>query len=145
MNRKYLFAAGLFFAATATFAHDGVQNAAVKARMDAMAKIGESTKVLGLMAKGATPFDAAQAQAAALAIATHAAQTPDLFRMQEDDPKSEALPVIWEKLDDFTAKAGALQAVATQYSTSISSLEDVQAALISLGGQCKACHSTYRE
>lgn len=136
---------GLIFAATTALAHQNVQNPAVKARMDAMGAIAENTKTLGAMAKGAVEFDAAQARRAAAAIAEHAAKTPELFRVQENDPKSEALPQIWQTFDDFTAKSVALKTLAAQLSTSLSEHADLQPALMALGAQCKACHGTYRQ
>jgi cytochrome c556 len=130
---------------SAALAHEGVKNEAVKARMHTMKQIGQEMKKLGTMVKGEAPFDQATARAAAAAIAGHAADTPALFEAQEDDPKSEAKPEIWASFDDFTAKSNDLQTAALSLSTSIESLEDVQAAMKTLGGTCKACHKSYRE
>ena len=81
--------------ATGALAHQGVKNAAVKARMDAMSAIGKDMKVLGGMAKGEAPFDEKVAQMAVSSIADHAAKTFELFEANETDPKSEAKPAIW--------------------------------------------------
>ena len=132
-------------ATNAALAHGGVQNPAVLARMDAMKAIGDATKVLGEMAKGATAFDAATAQAAAAEIAAHAAETPALFEAPETDAKSEALPGIWEDFADFTAKASALEARADTLASGLETPDDLNAGLGQLGEACTACHKAYRE
>ena len=125
-------------------AHGDVKNPVVKMRHAAMKAIADNTKVLGEMAKGALPFDAAKAQEAAVAIAAQAAMTPALFEDPSNtDPKSEALPAIWDDFADFTAKSDALVAAAEGLDTS--SLDGVRAGLGQIGGACKACHSKYRE
>ena len=141
---QVVFCATLIFG-TVAIAHQGVQNPAVKARMDGMSAIAENLKVIGSMAKGEKDFDAEAARIAAAAIAKHAADTPHLFEANETDPKSEALPVIWEKFGDFTAKATQLETIARELSVSIAGREDLKLALAALGQNCKACHSAYRE
>lgn len=136
---------GLVLVATAAFAHKNVKNPAVMARMEAMSAIAANMKTLGNFAKGATPFEATKARAAAQSIAGHAAETAQLFAIQEDDPKSEALPSIWQNLDDFLSKSKELETLATQYSTSIETLTDVKSAMSALGATCKSCHSDYRK
>ncbi|MDJ0825280.1 MAG: cytochrome c [Rhodobacter sp.] len=131
--------------ATAAFAHQGVQNPAVKARMDAMGVISKNTKVLGAMAKGETSFDAQTARDAARAIAATGAEVPGLFEAQETDPKSEALPAIWDRFDDFVMKTEDMVAAAGAASTSIETPASLRAALATIGGTCKACHEEYRE
>ena len=126
-------------------AHNGVQNAAVMARMNAMSGIGAGMKILGQMAKGETPFDIQIARTAASSIAGHAAKTPELFKPEETDPKSEALPSIWLNFSDFAAKAKELEVTANKLSESISSMDDLQPAMGALGASCKSCHSDYRQ
>jgi cytochrome c556 len=126
------------------WAHSGVKNASVKARMDAMGEIGLNTKIIGKMAKGQEPFDVSLARAAAAAIADSAMQTPELFETNETDPKSEALPAIWESYDDFVSKSDALGQIAIELSSSIQAIDDLGPAMARLGGACKACHTQYR-
>ncbi len=134
----------VLFTASAALAHQGVQNPAVMARMEAMKTIGDNTKILGTMAKGELAFDAAKARAAAAEIAVQAGRTPGLFEAPETDPKSEALPVIWENYADFTAKSDALVAAA-KMAQGIRTPQDLTTALGAIGAACKACHSDYRE
>ncbi len=135
----------LVLSGSVALAHQGVQNAAVKARMHAMTKIGAGMKILGKMAKGETGFDSAAARAAAREISTHAAQTEALFTPRESDPKSEAKPAIWEDFDDFTAKAQTLEVLARSLAGGLRTEADLSAAVPKLGAACKACHSKYRE
>lgn len=135
----------LAFAATATVAHEGVQNPAVLERMNGMSAIAKGVEVIGQMAKGATAFDQLAARSAAAEIARHASEAPALFKAREDDPKSESLPAIWEDFDDFTAKSLELETIATELSVSITTPEDLRTALRDLGNNCKSCHEIYRK
>jgi len=135
----------LFLAMTLTasmaLAHGGVQNPAVMARMDAMKGIGDGMKVLGSMVKGDITFDTATAQAALDRIKGHAAQVPALFKAPETDPKSEALPAIWNSWVDFEDNARAMETAADVTITDPASLTPTVGAL---AGSCKACHRDYR-
>lgn len=131
--------------ATAAIAHEGVQNPAVMARMEGMSAIAESLKVMGQMANGQTGFDADQARAAAAAIAGHAAEINTLFEPREDDPKSEALPVIWERFDDFSMLALELEDLARAASGSITTFDDLAPVLSGFARNCRACHATFRQ
>lgn len=130
---------------TVALAHGGVKNAAVLARMESMKSIGEAMKVLGLMAKGETAFDVAVARSAAADVARLAAQTPALFDAPESDPKTEALPSIWDHFDDFTAKSQQTETLARALSKNLKTPEDLNAGLMQLGATCKACHKEYRK
>ncbi len=133
------------FVASAVLAHDGVKNPAVMARMDAMVQVGAGMKVLGQMSKGAVPFDAEAARAAAVSIAKHASDTPRLFEAREDDPKSEALPAIWDNFNDFTTKSKAMEVTALRHAEGINSPETLGLAVSELGATCQSCHKAYRE
>ena len=144
MKRKSIALSLLLATATAALAHQGVQNPAVKARMDGMSAIAENMKTLGQMSKGVTDFDAVLARSTVAAIAEHAAATPGLFEANETDPKSEARPEIWSNFEDFTAKATELESIAIGFSTSINEPADLNAAMRDFGANCKSCHSVYR-
>jgi len=131
--------------AAPVFAHEGVKNPAVMARMHGMKDIAADVKTLGQMAKGATAFDQGAARAAAASIAQHAAEAPGLFEAPEDDPKTEALPAIWEDFEDFRAKSLELETIALGLSTSIERVDDLPPALKALGDNCSACHEVYRK
>lgn len=135
----------VFALASMAWAHSGVKNAAVKARMDAMSAIGAQTKIIGEMAKGNTVFDADRARAAALEIARHAAETPALFEEAADDPKSEAKPEIWADFGDFTIKAENMERIARGFSKTIADGDDLPSVMKALAASCKDCPGTYRE
>lgn len=145
MNRLSVLALAVALTTGAALAHSGVQNAVVKARMDAMSGIGTEMKTLGSMAKGTTTFDLSVARAAVSAISGHAAKTPELFEAEEKDPKSEAKPSIWTNFEDFTVKAKKLETVANGFSETLATVDDLGPAMGALGATCKSCHSVYRE
>jgi cytochrome c556 len=128
--------------ATVAVAKEGVQDPTVKARMDLMGTIGMNTGVLGNMASGKAPFDAAAAAAAREALIAASADIEAKFATQADDPVSEGTPQIWTNFADFTAKGQALGAAAT--AMDVASLETVQAGMGAIGGTCRDCHTTYR-
>lgn len=144
-RRAFLAALCLAISSGTVSAHQGVQNAAVLAWMENMKQIGAATKVLGTMAKGQRAFDAEEARSALSKIERLAAESPALFDTPESDPKSEALPAIWENWDDFTAKSDRLETVAAQLQDEIDGLGAVRAGLGELAATCKACHAIYRE
>jgi cytochrome c556 len=143
MIRVRLSLAALAVTATALplLAQDAT-NPAVIARQELMKGIGADLQVIGRMAQGQAPFDAAAAEAARADLVARSAQTVALFEPEETDPASEALPEIWLAFDDFTQKAGALETAAN--ALDVSSLETLQAGLGAVGGTCRACHTSYR-
>ena len=130
---------------SAALAHGGVKNRDVLARMEVMSAIGQQMKVIGSMAKGEADFDADAVNAALIEIAAQSAQVPAMFETPATDPKSEALPVIWEQWDRFTEDAREAETVAERLTGSVSDPSDLGPVLGQLGATCKACHATYRE
>ncbi len=130
--------------ATVAGAHSGVKDPTVMARMNGMTDLGRASKTLGEMMQGKTAFDAGAAQAAAAELATQAALIPDRFRDPATDPKSEALPIIWEQFDDFLAIAARMK-VAAESAQGITTLDDLNAAFAAIGQTCRDCHRTYRK
>jgi len=142
--KKFLvtLALGATLAGTGFAMTEGVENEAVKARMMVMDGVKNATGALGAMAKGEMEFDADKAAEARQALIDHAAEIPAAFEAQEMDPKSTALPAIWENWADFEEKAKALGAAAEELDTS--AVEWVQAGMGDLGGTCAGCHKVYR-
>ncbi len=130
---------------TVALAHGGVKNAAVMARMETMKSIGDAMKVMGSMVEGKTEFDAATARAAAADVARFAAQTPALFKAPENDPKTEALPAIWQRFEDFATKAQETERLADRLAQTLETKADLDAGLLQLGASCKACHKEHRK
>lgn len=129
-------------AASVAFAKEEPTDPTVKARVAVMAAIGKNTKVLGDMAGGKAPFDAAAAASAKQAILAATAEIAPKFEPQASDPNSEAKPEIWTNWVDFVTKADAAKAAATALDAG--SLDSVKVGMGALGGACKACHTDYR-
>lgn len=127
---------------TAATSHEGVKNAAVKARMDLMQEVRAAISVVGGMAQGKVEFDPDKAATAAAALADASGRVPGAFMANETDPKSEAAPAIWQNWDDFVAKAEAMETAARALDTG--SLDSLRAGMGAVGGTCGACHKAYR-
>lgn len=139
-----LAATALTLTLSPALAHDDVKNPAVKARMAAMEAVGGGMKTLAGMAKGEMAFDSAKAEAAMATIASEGMKVPALFEANETDPKTEALPAIWENWSDFVVKSEDMVSAAKSV-TSLPDLATLQGSLGKVGGTCKACHSDYRK
>ncbi len=138
----YLLIAALGLGSTA-LAHEGVKDPNVKAWMHAMGLAGKASKDLGNMAKGTAAYDAETAAKAKATLINVSGSVADLFETQSADPKSEALPAIWENYDDFIAKAASMKAVAT--ALDVSSSDSIRLGIRDLGQSCRSCHRAYRE
>ncbi|MEM8629857.1 MAG: cytochrome c [Pseudomonadota bacterium] len=130
--------------ATAALAHEGAEDPQVQARMTNMKEIGAATETLGKMAKGETAFDVITARTTAITLGSLASSIPTLFEAPATDPKSEALPAIWENYADFTAKSEALVTATTDGAT-MRTIEDLQGMMRDVGAACSACHEVYRK
>lgn len=64
----------------------------------------------------------------------------------EAGTKTYALPVIWQKPDDFTrlGKAAAVEAGKLKEIVAKRNVDAANAQVVALGKACKACHDTYR-
>lgn len=123
---------------------------AVEARHGFMKMLGINMGQLAGMAKGEIEYDEAAASlAAANIIALTQYDAPALFvegTSSEDRQDSEALPAIWENLDDFRSKfAGLREAAAGSADAVKGGQENVGPVVQKLGGACKACHDDYRK
>ena len=125
-------------------AHKGATGV-VKERMDLMKRQKDDMKVIGLMAKGKTPFDASKAAEAARDIEITAKEIHELFPEGTIGHPSEAKAAIWSKWDSFTDDADALEASAKALAAALENgvpgwKSDFQA----VTNACKACHKTFR-
>lgn len=142
-NKRLLVPALSVLVTGAALAHAGVKDPVVMARMQAMSEMGKDAKILGTMTKSPADFDADAAAAAMSRIAARAGEIPDLFEVRADDPESEARPAIWDRFDDFTAEANALETAAT--SASVATQADLRLAMAGVGKACGSCHEMFRE
>jgi len=130
------------FLASMALAHGGVKNHAVMVRMDTMKISKDAFKALVGMARGEVAYNAPAAAAHRDMLIEHLGQVPDLFRDREDDPKSEALSVIWDNWADFEGKAITAQRSAEEMDAT--SLDGVKAGVAAISITCLDCHQTYR-
>jgi cytochrome c556 len=136
---------GFCACATVALAHKGATGV-VKERMDLMERQKDDVKIIGNMAKGQTPFDAAKAAEAASDIGVTAKKIAELFPEGSTGGESEALPAIWEKWDRFTANAEDLESAAAALVSALDDSEnqDWKAAFKKVGKACKSCHEDFR-
>ena len=101
------------------------------------------------MARGEVEFDAAMAERNARRIAAIAPMIPDVFGAmdtREFDVTTEALPVIWDDMAEFSNKAAALVEAAGTFAETAAGGDQAATlgGLRSLGGACGNCHDTFR-
>ncbi len=123
--------------------------ASIKARQGQMKLYAHYLGLLGGMAKGAVPYDADKAGAAAASLAMLTKLDSSRLWPEGSDEMSadgtRALPAMWENGDDVMKKVMALgEAAAGMEMAAGQSLEALQGAMGPLGGACGACHKAYR-
>lgn len=101
------------------------------------------------MARGKVEFDAAVAARNARRIAALAPMLPEAFEAMDTRPyavETEALPIIWDKFDEFKQKNDALIEAANEFAAIADRGDKAETlgALRNLGGQCGGCHDTFR-
>lgn len=119
-----------------------VENPVVQKRMDLMKEIKSAIGVLGGMAKGTIAFDVVAATAAQATLIEQSELVATTFEANETDPKSEALPSIWENWDTFVEMADDLTFAAE--GLDVTSLDGVRGGLGNIGASCGACHKKFR-
>ena len=127
------------------FAHSGVKDKNVKERMMVMKEMAGNTKIIGQMLKGKTSFDTIQVKLALERLSALSLETPKVFTINATDPKSEAMPNIWDEFDEFTKLSKDLAETSIVLANSVATIEDLRPALKKVSSGCKACHSRYRE
>ncbi len=110
--------------------------------------MGDAMKAVSRELKGDSP-DLAVVRKSAGIINAFAPQIPSLFPpgTGPDVGKTEAKAEIWQKPDDFVAKAKDFAAAAKAFNAAAqgSDLAAIRAAHGTMGKTCKACHDLYRE
>jgi cytochrome c556 len=122
---------------------------AIKARQGQFQMLALNLSVLGGMAQGRVPYDAARAQEAADNL-FHLTRNSQLGMWPEGSDNAaaagtRALPVIWSNNADFLANYAALQtAAAAMQAAAGTDLAALQGALGAVGGTCQTCHQGFR-
>jgi cytochrome c556 len=122
--------------------------ALMKQRHEDYEKIGDAMKAISGQLKGDEP-DLARVRSGATQIAELAPKVPSWFPAGTgpDVGKTDARSEIWQKPQDFAAKAKSFQEAAAAFNTAAqgSDLAAIRSAHADLGKSCKACHDLYRE
>jgi cytochrome c556 len=117
----------------------------IKQRRTAMKANASAAGELVKINKGELPFDIAKIQASLKAIEEQAAKLKDLF---PEDAKTggdtAALPAIWEKKADFSARLEKLVADAKAAEGAIKDEASFKLELPKVVGNCGGCHKEYR-
>ena len=110
-------------------------------------KFGDAMKVITNQLKGSSPDLAAVRQNAAV-FTQLGPQMPSWFPPGSgpEAGETEAKAEIWQKPEDFAAKARAFNQAATAFQAAAqgNDVAAVRAAHANLGKSCKACHDLYR-
>lgn len=122
--------------------------AIIDARQAELKKAGDAMKALGGYAKGGDlSADVLKGHGATLAAVAKALPGwwPAGTAVGVSD--SEALPAIWEKPDQFQARAVAFQTEAAALEQAIAGGDRaaIAAQVGKVGGSCKACHQDFRK
>lgn len=122
---------------------------AVKARQGVMGVLGINLGILGGMAKGAIPYDADAALAAANSVLGVAMIDPKpLFPEGSDEmdsATSRAKAEVWEGWDKFNSEWASLKTAAeAMVATAATGQEAIGPGLGGIGGSCKSCHEAFR-
>jgi cytochrome c556 len=114
-------------------------------RQALMKKNGDAAKLGTQFMKGEAPFDLAKAKAIFAAYADAASKMPALFPPDsKTGEKTEALPIIWEKMDDFKAKFEKFGTDAKAAEAKVTDEASFKEIFPTVQKNCGACHQTYR-
>jgi cytochrome c556 len=121
----------------------------IKARKALMKTNGQQAKIVGDMAKGDTPFDAAAVHKAFASFQNAAANMPTLYpdSSKGGDPADDfnAGPKVWEDMADFKARFVKFGEDAKAADSSVTDMDTLKAALGNIGkNDCGGCHQIYR-
>ncbi len=121
----------------------------MKARQGLMWNNALNLGLLGKMAKGDIPFDAAKAQEAADTLVAISHVSMSMLWPEGSDSFSSDLsraePAIWDKPADFAAKWNAFGEAAVGLQNAVAGGQAALGPAVgAAGGACKGCHETYR-
>lgn len=128
---------------------DNLPAGPIKDRHELMEEIGDQAENINdaFDVGGGEGFDTSIIQRAGTVIAMKAHKIPDLFPKGSMDPKSRALPAIWEKWDDFVKLAKQLEDQAQNLSAAAGAEDDenLREKSKKMFGTCKSCHDQFRK
>lgn len=119
-----------------------VVNKGVKRRMATMASARDAVQTLAGMMAGRIRFDRVQARAARKRLLDATRDMVPVFRRPHRDPLSRARPEIWDRWNDFSARARAAHRAAQAVNPD--RLNALRATLPGAIRTCLDCHRSYR-
>lgn len=122
---------------------------AVQFRQSLLQLVRSNMGALGAMAKGQIPYDTDVMSTNAMRLEQLALMLPDYFKTDTTgfSVDTEALPKIWDNMDDFLVKANDLTVAsqALQVAAKGSDESQYRAAIGKVGATCKGCHDSYKK
>lgn len=123
--------------------------AATETRQAVFKLLGYNMGPISAMARGNREFDAAIAERNARRIADLAPMIPELFQAfdtREFDVETEALPEIWEEMDEFEQRARDLVEAANTFADIAARGDRMETigAVREFGSNCGDCHDQFR-
>jgi cytochrome c556 len=95
--------------------------------------------------KGEEPFDLAKAKNIFTVLASTADKMVAVFPESSKTAESKSLPALWEKYDDFKARAAKLGTDAKAAEASVKDEASFKAAFPEVTKNCGGCHQLYRK
>lgn len=120
-------------------------NSAVGERQQAMKAIAGAAKEPGAVMKGEAKFDLAKIHSSLEVYQTQAAKLKDLWPEDSKSGETAALPVIWERRNDFIARFDKLAADAKAAVEKIKDEASFKAEWPKVMSNCGGCHKEYRK
>lgn len=116
-------------------------------RQRLMKSQGASMGSIGDILKYKLPGGAEHVAVHAKNIAGYSSLIADAFKKDISAGKTDAKPEVWQKWDDFVAKANALNAAATALSEAAAGgdMSAMMPRVKALGDACRGCHNDYRK
>ena len=137
--------ASLAFAAVLGLSASATLGGPIEDRQELMKANGQTMKLLGGMAQGENPFDAAVVKEQAEAMAARFESAKALFPpgTEEGPPETYAKPEIWSDPQGFAA-AMDKAAEASRALASVTEQAQLGEAVRAVGDTCKNCHDKFR-
>lgn len=127
-------------ATTAVLAQDPVAE-----REKMMKEWGQLTKPVGAMLQGKAEFDLPTVQKALDSYIAHSATFPSLFPAGSGAGKTDALPAVWERNDEFRALFAKMGTDATAARAAITDAATFKANFPTVVKNCGTCHDSFRK
>ena len=140
LNRTVLAIAALAVGVTAAFAQNVIAD-----RTALMKSQGAQTAQGAKFMKGEEPFDLAKAKNIFTVLASTADKMPSVFPESSKTAESKSLPALWEKYDDFKARAAKLGVDAKAAEASVKDEASFKTAFPEVTKNCGGCHQLYRK